>query len=157
MEELKEHFGDEILFPDGSLNRKKLGKTVFSSSRELAILNDITHKYILEEVYKRAKEAKSEIVGIDGALLIESGISKKCGCMIAVLADKDIRLQRIVSRDNLTISEAENRINSQKVDNFYIENCDCILYNNRNKEFAQEQVKEVVLKLEEKRKKDAAS
>ena len=73
--------------------------------------------------------------------------------MIAVLADRKIRAERIIKRDKLTPEEAEKRINSQKVDNFYIENCDYILYNNSDRATLENQVREVSLKLEEERKK----
>ena len=153
LSELKNVFGEKILLPDGSLDRKALGNIVFSSQASLKTLNDITHKYILEEIYKRADISKSRIIGIDGAVLIESGVSKKCRRMIAVLADRKIRAKRIIKRDNLTPEEAENRINSQKVDNFYIESCDYILYNNSDRATLENQVREVSLKLEEERKK----
>ena len=50
--------------------------------------------------------------------------------MIGVLAEREVRRMRIMERDNLTEEEAERRISAQKPDNFYLENCDFIVYNN---------------------------
>lgn len=156
LRELTDEFGVRILLADGSLCRKALGKIVFSSQEMLKRLNEITHKYIFEEIYRQAELSECEIVGIDGAVLIESGVSDKCRRMIGVLAEREIRVNRIVSRDGISREDAENRINSQKVDNFYIENCDYILYNNNGKEELRRQIEGVCLKLEEERKKDMA-
>ena len=59
-------------------------------------------------------------------------INKICNKTVAVLADRDIRLKRIIERDNLTLKEAEIRINAGKDEKFFKENADYVLYNNGN-------------------------
>lgn len=120
-------FGSEIL-EDGEINRKKLGKIVFSDTLKLKKLNEITHKYILGSIYNRMEKEESPIVCTDGATLIESGIN--CDIMVGILADRQIRKRRIMERDGLTSEDAELRINAQKDDSFYLENCDFVIYNN---------------------------
>lgn len=126
-EEVVRYFGDEIL-ENGEINRRKLGKIVFSDPDKLKKLNEITHKYILSSIYNRMEKDESDIVCTDGATLIESGI--RCDMMVGVLADKEIRKKRIMERDGLTEADATLRINAQKDDSFYIENCDFVIYNN---------------------------
>lgn len=126
LSETAEAFGEDIL-ENGVLNRKKLAKLVFSDKEKLAELNRITHKYILEDIYNRIEQAESEIVLVDGAVLIESGIV--CDKLIGVLADRTVRKKRITERDGLSEEEAERRINAQQPDSFYLENCDLVIYN----------------------------
>ncbi|MBO5060148.1 MAG: dephospho-CoA kinase [Clostridia bacterium] len=125
--EAAECFGSEIL-SDGELNRKKLAEIVFSDEKMLKKLNEITHKYILASIYNKIEKEESEIVCVDGAVLIESGI--KCDMLVGVLADKAVRKKRIMLRDGLSDGEAEARINAQQEDGFYLENCDFVIYNN---------------------------
>lgn len=124
--ELAEFFGNEIL-EGGALNRKKLAELAFSCPDKLSMLNQITHKYILECIYNRIEKENAGIVLVDGAVLIESGV--KCHKMIGVLADREERIKRIMARDGLTREEAERRIDAQKPDSFYKENCDFVIYN----------------------------
>lgn len=125
--EVIDFFGDEIL-ENGEINRRKLGRIVFSDPEKLQKLNEITHKYILADIYNKMEKEESDIVCLDGATLIESGI--KCHVLVGVLADKEIRKTRIMERDNLTEEDAKNRILAQQDDSFYIENCDFVVYNN---------------------------
>ena len=69
---------------------------------------------------------------LDAPTLFERGINKICNKTVAVLADRDIRLKRIIERDNLTLKEAEIRINAGKDEKFFKENADYVLYNNGN-------------------------
>ena len=155
LEETVLAFGDGILDEDGKLKRKELAKIVFSNSEKLEILNKITHKYITEYFLDRVKNSPADIVGIDGAVLFESGIDKLCDALIGVVSDEEIRVQRIVKRDGISELEARMRIKSQKNNQFYIENCDYLVYNNSEEEKIPEIIEEVLGKLasEKERKK----
>lgn len=147
-------FGRKILDNDGRLVRSKLADIVFSDKNKLSALNAITHKYITEYFLISAKTSNSDIVGIDGAAIFESGINKKCDFVIGVIADEKVRISRIINRDGISEEKAKARIAAQKKDEFYIENCDYIVYNNGNKEQLIKQIGEVLEKLEyEKEKK----
>ena len=125
--EVLEYFGEEIL-ENGEIARRKLGRIVFSDPEKLKKLNEITHKYILADIYNKMEKEESEIVCADGATLIESGI--KCDVLAGILADRDVRIKRIVERDGLPEEDARLRVSAQKDDSFYIENCDFVIYNN---------------------------
>ncbi len=124
--EVTEYFGEEIL-ENGEINRRKLGKIVFSDPKKLKKLNEITHKYILESIYNKMEKEESNVICTDGATLIESGID--CDIMVGILADKELRKKRIMERDGLTDEDARLRISAQKDDSFYIENCDFVIDN----------------------------
>ena len=156
LEKLKEEFGADITDENNILIRKKLADIVFTNSEKLRKLNEITHYYILRRIFDTAEKSASRIIGIDGAVLFESGVTKSCRKVIGVLAQRDVRLKRIQERDKISQTSAEARIASQKEDKFYIENCDYLVYNNGNRDDLEEKVREVAEKLaadeEEKRK-----
>lgn len=131
-------FGEEILNTDGSLNRKGLAAIAFSSSQKTELLNKTIFPYITELLMK---EITGERVLLDAPTLFESGIDSICTATIAVLADKEIRLNRILVRDNISHEAALLRISAGKPDEFYKERSDYIIYNNGdskvfNKQFA---------------------
>ena len=140
-------FGEDILGENGALIRKKLGQIVFSDSEKLETLNKITHKYITEYFFDKVKTSKSDIVGFDGAVIFESGLDKVCNAIIGVIADEEIRLERITKRDGISMQDARLRVSSQKNNQFYIEKCDFLVYNNGGEEIS-EQLEEVLKTLE---------
>lgn len=144
LNEINSYFGSEYIKEDGTLDRKKLASLVFSDSEKLLKLNEITHKYVEEYIDLYIKNSNSEIVGLDAAALIESGIYKKCDYLISVLADKKTRTERIIKRDMLSKEEATSRINAQKNDTFYIEKSDYIVYNNDNIDSVNNKVIEIL-------------
>ena len=120
-------FGEEILLSDGNLNRKALAALAFKDKLSTDLLNKTILPYIADLVIKQASGRNTLL---DAPTLFESGINKICNKTVAVLADKDIRLKRIIARDNLTLKEAEIRINAGKDEEFFKENADYVLYNN---------------------------
>ena len=120
-------FGEEILLSDGNLNRKALAALAFKDKLSTDLLNKTILPYIADLVIKQASGRNTLL---DAPTLFESGINKICNKTVAVLADKDIRLKRIIARDNLTLKEAEIRINAGKDEKFFKENADYVLYNN---------------------------
>ena len=144
LNEINSYFGSEYIKEDGTLDRIKLASLDFSDSEKLLKLNEITHKYVEEYIDLYIKNSKAEIVGLDAAALIESGIYKKCDYLISVLADKKTRAKRIIKRDMLSKEEATSRINAQKNDTFYIEKSDYIVYNNDNIDSVNNKVREIL-------------
>ena len=120
-------FGKEILLPDGTLNRKALAALAFKDKESTELLNKTILPYIAELLKKQV--ARRDTL-LDAPTLFESGVNNICSKTIAVLADREIRLKRIIARDNLTLKEAETRINAGKDENFYRQHADYILYNN---------------------------
>ena len=120
-------FGEEILLPDGYLNRKALAALAFKDKQSTELLNKTILPYIAELLKKQAQNRDTLL---DAPTLFESGINKICNKTIAVLADKDVRLKRIIARDNLTLKEAETRINAGKDEQFYRKRADYVLQNN---------------------------
>ena len=127
-------FGEDILTNEGELERRKLGSIVFASKEKLDILNNIVYKYILEKTKKQIEDAKDKKLLLDAPTLFEAGLEKECDYVVGVIADKDLRLQRICQRDGLDRENAQNRISSQRNDEFYKQNCHFIIENSGNLE-----------------------
>lgn len=126
-----EVFGDDILRPDGTLDRKKLGSIVFSNKEKLELLNKTIFPFIIDEIKRIIADFGGDgVIVLDAPTLFESGCDKICDEKIAVIADREIRLERIMARDSLTKVDAENRINSQLCEEFFKQNCDVIIQNN---------------------------
>ena len=126
--DLREAFG-EVFFPDGSLDRKKLAKQVFSDQKELAKLNGIVFPAVSAAVEQKIKKCSQKGLAIDAINLIESGMGKLCAATVGVIAPPEIRLKRIMRRDGLSEEQAAARIHAQKPEQWYRENCTFLLDN----------------------------
>lgn len=132
LKKLAEAFGDDVITPDGELNRKLLAEKAFLSENGTALLNSITHPAIVSSVKKRIskfKNAGCTKIIYDAPLLFESGTNELCDIIVSVVADKDIRIKRVKSRDNMAYSDIESRMNAQHDDSFYIEKSDFVIVN----------------------------
>ena len=131
-EALKSELGTrfDVVLHDETIDRTALSKIVFSDSTALHDLGLITNKYVGAEIERRINEWEASggtVAAIDAILLIESGRAKKCDIVVGVTAPREMRINRIKKRDGITREQAEMRINAQKTDSFYEENCDFIL------------------------------
>ncbi|MCD8158188.1 MAG: dephospho-CoA kinase [Clostridiales bacterium] len=109
-------FDEIILNTDGKINRRALGNIVFNDKEALKCLENITHRAIKEEVYKRLKDAKVrdyDLIVIDAPLLIESGLYKAVDKIWLIYADYETRLKRIAERDGLEKEAVKSRFRSQ--------------------------------------------
>ena len=112
-----EAFGEEVLLPDASLDRSKLGSIVFSDDRKRFLLNSIVHPLVFEvqDRWLRDREVEDPdgIAIVDAALMIESGGYKRFDQLIVVWCEPDLQLKRLMDRDHLDRVDAERRIASQ--------------------------------------------
>lgn len=111
------------------INRPKLAQIIFSNNQKREELNKITCLYIAKKIEEEAKMENQNII-IDAPLLIETNLNKICDIVISVIANKDIKIERICKRDNVDKKTAEQRLNSQLSENTYIKNSNYVLINN---------------------------
>lgn len=145
LKEIENEFGKDVLTPGGELNRKKLADIVFSDEEKLKVLNCITHKYILAEMKLRVKNSVSEVVVLDVPLLFQCDFPIKCDLTVAVVADKETRVQRIMKRDGVKRSEAESRMSKQLTDEEYSDFADICFENDGNIERVREFARKIIL------------
>ena len=118
-----------VFGPDGKLNRKKLGQEVFAKKERLDKLNAIVFRFLIPELEKRMESVPDGLYAIDAINLIESGLDRLCDRTIAVTAPTELRVRRIMARDDITEQYARLRISAQKPDEFYRGKCDLELNN----------------------------
>lgn len=123
------NFGEDILNPDGTLNRPALAKKAFASKEATRALNELVHPFVLRELLKDLKNVKGCAV-FDAPQLFESGIDVICDVIVSVVADEEVRLKRIISRDGIDEAQARERINAQLSEGFFRSNSDFIIENN---------------------------
>jgi dephospho-CoA kinase len=115
--DLVAEFGREILQPDGTLDRKKLGAIVFAAAAKRERLEAITHPRIRERFAMKLDELAARdftgIVVFDAPVLIESGNSRTMDRLVVVATDEATQARRLRARDALDGAEAERRIASQ--------------------------------------------
>ena len=114
---------------NGVLQRKKLGTIVFSDEKALEDLNKITHGAIKAEVLRRL-EGKPKLAAIDAIALFEGGLAELCDVTVAVTAPAEVRVKRLMLRDNISEDYARSRIAAQHDEDWFRQRCDCTLENN---------------------------
>ena len=123
----------EARFPgcvdNGVLQRKKLGKLVFSDEKALNDLNKITHSAVKAEVLRRLAH-KPKLAAIDAIALFEGGLAELCDVTVAVTAPEEDRIRRLMIRDGIDRDYAKRRIAAQKSAEWFRERCDFCLENN---------------------------
>lgn len=126
-------FGCEYINVEGTLNRKKMAKSVFTDKAKLKRLNDIMFPYIIESIRAKLdglRESCEGIIVLDAPTLFESGADRECDCVVSVTASEPLRRQRIIARDHLTGQEADERISAQHDESYYRERSWEVLENN---------------------------
>ncbi|OMD59664.1 dephospho-CoA kinase [Paenibacillus odorifer] len=110
-------FGKEILFPDGTLNRAKLGEIVFQDPVALQTLNNLTHPAIRQEIkdrmYSMEQEEPKRLIIVDIPLLFESGLETLFREIVVVYVPREMQIARLMERNRLSLEEAEARLNAQ--------------------------------------------
>lgn len=133
LSDLVKTFSEKILNSDGTLNRRELANYAFSSPEKSKLLNSITHPYIIElskNILMSMEQNHEFAAVIDAPLLFESGMDSICDLTVAVIAPFEMRLERILKRDNgLDEKQARLRISAQNPENYYSENADVIINN----------------------------
>lgn len=118
---------------NGKLDRKTLGRIVFADAEKLALLNKISHRYVMDETERRLRAFAMQggsVAAIDAVELISAGMAERCDAVVGVLANEEIRIARIMARDGIDREAALARIRAQKPDSYYRTHCTHLLFNN---------------------------
>jgi dephospho-CoA kinase len=114
--EIVREFGD-VLQPDGTLDRKKLGAIVFGDTPRRKRLEAITHPAIRERFLARLRELEAVgfegLVFFDAPVMIESGNYRNMDRLVVVLTDESTQRGRLMERDGMTAGEAARRMATQ--------------------------------------------
>lgn len=140
---IKEKFGAEI-FENNVLNRAKLAKIVFDDPEQLKILNAIVHPAVKNDFNNwLAQHLESSLVFYESAILFESGSYKNFDTIITVVAPLEMRIARVLERDNATREQVLNRIKAQWTDEQRISKSDFVI-ENLNIDYSTQKIDEIL-------------
>ncbi|MBQ8887679.1 MAG: dephospho-CoA kinase [Candidatus Gastranaerophilales bacterium] len=143
--EIKETFVNDDILENNTISREKLGKIVFSNKEKKEKLESILHKKIFERVEDFFNQNQNEkIVFVSIPLLFETNQEKTFDKIIFISADKEIRLKRLIERNNYSKEYALIRINSQMDEEEKIKKSDFVIYNNSDLKDLEQSVKNVL-------------
>jgi len=109
---VKEEFGNDI-YKDSDLNKEKLASIVFSNSDKLQKLNSLVHPIVKEEFNNWCKKQTSPYVIKEAAILFESNSHIGLDAVICVSAPLELRIERLLNRDDYSEKEIKKRIENQ--------------------------------------------
>lgn len=151
LKELTVAFGENILNPDGSLNRTLVAEIVFNSDEKRELLNSIIHPMIFNEINSTIEEYRekgTEIIILEAALILEKkGLIKLIDKLIVISIDEETQKKRLEGRGDLSKEQINARINSQLTNNEKIKHADYIIDNNQDLVNTREQVRKLWDKL----------
>jgi len=113
LEKITEHFGDEILTTDGSLDRAKLRAIIFADESQKQWLNNLLHPLIRESMLAQLQQATSQYVILVAPLLFENGLDQFCDHTLLIDVPVEVQITRTTARDNISVELAKQIIASQ--------------------------------------------
>ncbi len=142
-----ETFGSDILLPDKTIDRSKLGEMVFRHEEKRRILEALLHPLIMESIDRSveqvARTAPGKIVMVEVPLLIECGYQDDYRKIVVVYADRDIQRGRLMQRNGYTRHEADQRLAAQMDIEEKVQFGDYVIKNNGTEGDLERRVREV--------------
>lgn len=130
--QLTKLFGED-LYSGNTLNKKRFASIIFNDPRALQQAENIIHPKVREDFKQWADRQNKPIAGIEAAILFESGFDRDVDQIITVTAPIDIRIARVMNRDNTTKEKVLERISNQLSDQEKIKRSDYIIINDDRK------------------------
>ena len=151
------YFGDSILSGNGEIDRKRLADIIFNDDSKRLMLNKITHKFVTKEIYKRIAEYREKasqdncddlrFIVLDVPIPVEEGFLDVANTIWSVVANNDIRIDRIIKRSGISEAEAVSRISSQMTNSEYESIADVVIVNEYDRDFLRQYVAEELINL----------
>ncbi len=142
------HFGEDIVYKNGALNRKKLASMIYEDNQKREQLNRCTFDFIVQEIKKRINRVNhKDMILIDAPLLFESGLDSICDSVIVILAQPEEQIKRICKRDGITEEMAKKRLNAQNTNEYFKEVGDIIIVNDKTLEDLKQAIEAIGKKI----------
>lgn len=106
-------WGNDIILPNGEINRPRLSQIVFNNPQELSRLNNIVHPAVRNHYAQWVGEQHSPVVFVESAILHQARMDTTLHQVWVVEADRETRIRRVMLRNNLQRHDVEARIASQ--------------------------------------------
>ena len=135
---IKSSFGENI-YDKGQLNSKKLSDIVFEDKEKLKLLNSIIHPAVDKDFKLFLNSNNEDYIVKEAAIIFETKSENNYDKIILIQSPLEIRIERVINRDNISREEVMKRINNQLDENLIIDKCDYVI-SNENKEDLEDKV-----------------
>lgn len=122
--------GKESYLSDKQINKEYISSKIFSDPDLLQKLNNIIHPAVLEKFKKFKIKYAGKIIIKETALLFEANLESEVDKIIFIAANNDLRIQRVINRDNLSRDETVKKLNAQLPQEEKISKSNFVIYNN---------------------------
>jgi dephospho-CoA kinase len=123
-------FGTSVYLPDHTIDRKYLAGIVFNNASLLTQLSEIVHPEVHKSFDNWCQNQQSPYILHESAILFETGFYKLMDKSIAVVANENQRIERVMKRDKITHELVKQRIKNQLNDEEKIKLADFVIGNN---------------------------
>ena len=144
---LTKKWGNEIICPDNTIDRKALGKIVFSDENNLTFLNSVTHPEIVTAVKKIFSTSKFPFLFFEAPLLIESGYNSLVDEIWVVDIPEELQIRRLCERNNIDEKSAKNIIKTQLSRSERLTYASKVIDNSKDVEKTEEYIKKMLKEL----------
>jgi dephospho-CoA kinase len=145
---LVKEFGIEIINEDGTLNRRLLADIAFADKQKTNRLNDLVQTAILvrafERIYQMGLRGHDDIVFFDVPMLFEAEWQGLMNQVWLVTAPEDVRIERVLARDGLSLEEIKTRMSLQMSEEEKKKKADVVINNSSDLEYLQKQVRNLL-------------
>ena len=138
-------FGEET-YLGKEINKPFIAEKIFNDKSLLQQMNAIVHPKVGQHFNRWLKKQSASYVIKESAILFESGADKNCNQIITVTAHEDLRIERVLKRDNTTKEKIKNIIKNQWTEEEKIKRSDYVIVN-ENLEETKNQVYEIHQKI----------
>jgi len=130
IEKIKILFGAGILDKTGKPDRKKIAGIVFNNNEKLTSLNKIIHPAVIADFEEWVKQESSfHYIIMESAILFETGYSEMFDSIIVIAAPENIRIERVIKRDQSSDEDVKKRIQNQMLEEMKIKKADFVINN----------------------------
>lgn len=149
LQKIADAFGPEVITPEGTMDRAKVGSIIFHDESKRKVLNDIIHPAIRAEMLRQRDEhvangAKTVIMDIP--LLFESKLQHYVEKILVVSVNEETQLKRLIERNRLNEEDAKARISSQLPLSIKEQGADAVINNNGSIEETRQQLEDILNK-----------
>ena len=140
LQQIVKRYGENILQPDKTLNRQKLGEIIFTQEDERLWIDSLIHPYVGDRLSVESRNSSAETVVLVVPLLFEAGMTDLVTEIWVVTCSQKQQLKRLIERNQLTLEQAQARISSQMPLTEKIKQANIVLDNSSNQEELFQQI-----------------
>lgn len=129
---IAEHFGEELIQADGTLDRAALRQRVFSTDEERLWLEQLTHPLIGQEILEQMAASTSPYTILSSPLLLETSQKDLTDCVVVVDVPEDLQLQRTMQRDDNDAAQVKRIMAAQMQRDERLARADIVIDNSRS-------------------------